>query len=326
MIDGRRDDALARDLGLDVWYAEFSASRNDEEFTAYLGGLPADVEVGAPGLVHSYVEWGYLPNVVEVNPLGAAESVEDLARHQFPDFSSDERYSELADRVAAAHCGLPDSRRPAAPRRGAFRDGLPAPRLRAVHGRPRRQPHARRLPPRPARGDHAPERGRARRARASTSSSSTTTWRCRRVCSSAPDPWRQHFRPRLARIIQTARVLQPSMRVLYHSDGDYTSIVSDLIAVGVDALNPLQPDHMDPREIKLRYGDLAAIWGAVGPQGLFGQGSPSGDPGGGPTANRRPRPERLRRRAGLRRRLRPPVGERRGLRRGRPRLRRIVRT
>lgn len=49
----------------------------------------------------------------------------------------------------------------------------------------------------------------------------------------------------------------------------------DLIAIGVDALNPLQPDHLDPGAIKRRFGDRVALWGAVGSQALFGHGSPA---------------------------------------------------
>jgi len=273
-IDGRRDDALARDLGLDVWFAEFSPSKNDEEFAGYLRGLPADVEVGAPGLVRSYVEWGYLPNVVEVNPLGKAESVEDLARHRFPDFSSDERYAELAERVAAAHAaGYPIAAGP--PRLGGelFETAY---RLRGF------QQFMADLAGNPALADYLLDQLEAimrqnvavlARAGIDILVIDDDVGMPTGLILS-PAAWRQHFRPRLARIIQTARALQPDLRVLYHSDGDYSSIVLDLIAVGVDALNPLQPDHMDPLEIKRRHGGRAAIWGAVGSQGLFGQGSP----------------------------------------------------
>jgi uroporphyrinogen decarboxylase len=60
---------------------------------------------------------------------------------------------------------------------------------------------------------------------------------------------------------------------MYHSDGDYAAIVPDLIAIGVDALNPIQPDHMDPALLKREYGDGVAFWGAVGSQRLFTHGT-----------------------------------------------------
>lgn len=273
-IDGRRDDALARDLGLDVWFAEFSPSRNDEQFAEYLRSLPADVEVGAPGLVRSYVEWGYLPNVVEVNPLGTAGSVEDLSRHRFPDFSSDERYAEVADRVAEAHAaGYPIAAGP--PRLGGelFETAY---RLRGF------QQFMADLAGDPALAAYLLDQLEAimrqnvavlARAGIDILVIDDDVGMSTGLILS-PSSWRHHFRPRLARIIQTARALQPELRVLYHSDGDYSAIVPDLIAIGVNALNPLQPDHMDPLAVKRQYGEGAAIWGAVGTQELFGQGSP----------------------------------------------------
>lgn len=102
-LGGRTDRELAGELGLDVWYVEFGPSQDDQALTAYLRSLPPDVEVGAPGLLRSYSEWGYLPNVVEVNPLAGAASAEDLARYRFPDVIADYRYAGLAERVAEAH-------------------------------------------------------------------------------------------------------------------------------------------------------------------------------------------------------------------------------
>jgi len=42
----------------------------------------------------------------------------------------------------------------------------------------------------------------------------------------------------------------------------------------VDVLNPVQPDVMDPRELKEKYGDKMAFWGTVGSQTLWAWGGP----------------------------------------------------
>ena len=43
-------------------------------------------------------------------------------------------------------------------------------------------------------------------------------------------------------------------------------IIDDLIEVGVDLLNPIQPESMDPAEIKKRYGNRIAMWGTISTQ------------------------------------------------------------
>ena len=90
----------------------------------------------------------------------------------------------------------------------------------------------------------------------------------------SPDMWRRFFKPRLADIINAARVIKPDLRVLYHSDGFIEPIVGDLMEIGVNALNPLQPEHMDAARIRRAYGPRLALWGAVGRQTTFSFGAP----------------------------------------------------
>ncbi len=61
----------------------------------------------------------------------------------------------------------------------------------------------------------------------------------------SPATWREFFKRRLTTIIQAARAIKPDLRVLYHSDGYFEPIVGDLMDIGMNAINPLQPDHMD---------------------------------------------------------------------------------
>jgi uroporphyrinogen decarboxylase len=66
----------------------------------------------------------------------------------------------------------------------------------------------------------------------------------------SPAMWRQWFKPRLAAIIAEARRLRPGIPVFYHSDGDCRAIIPELIEIGITILNPVQPECMDPTEIK----------------------------------------------------------------------------
>jgi len=90
-----------------------------------------------------------------------------------------------------------------------------------------------------------------------------------------PDTWRTFFKPRLADIIAAARAINPDLRVLFHSDGFFEPIIGDLIDIGVDAINPLQPEHMDAVRIRQRFGPRLALWGTVGRQTTFSFASPA---------------------------------------------------
>jgi hypothetical protein len=90
-----------------------------------------------------------------------------------------------------------------------------------------------------------------------------------------PATWREFFRPRLAGIIEAARAVAPGIRILYHSDGHIEPILDDLVDIGVAAINPVQPEHMDAARIRRRYGSRLALWGTVGRQTTFAFAGPA---------------------------------------------------
>jgi uroporphyrinogen decarboxylase len=91
----------------------------------------------------------------------------------------------------------------------------------------------------------------------------------------APKMWRKTLKPLLAGIIAHARESRPDVPVFYHSDGNIRDVIDDLIEIGVTILNPVQPEAMDPVEVKKRYGDKLTLWGCVGVQHLFPFGTPA---------------------------------------------------
>lgn len=91
----------------------------------------------------------------------------------------------------------------------------------------------------------------------------------------SPATWRRFFKPRLAGIIQAARAIRPELRVLYHSDGYFAPIVGDLMDIGVQAINPLQPEHMDAARLRQEFGPRLALWGTVGWQTTFSFATPA---------------------------------------------------
>ena len=95
----------------------------------------------------------------------------------------------------------------------------------------------------------------------------------RGLLMSAP-MWRRWLKPRLARVISVAKMARPDVLVFYHSDGDIRPIIPDLIEIGVDILNPIQPECMDPAELKTKYGHRLAFWGGIGIQTTLPFGTP----------------------------------------------------
>ena len=84
-----------------------------------------------------------------------------------------------------------------------------------------------------------------------------------------PDMWRQWLKPAWTRVWKTAKDINPDIQIFYHSDGNIQDVIPDLIEIGLDILNPVQPECMDPQELKRTYGNRLAFWGCVGTQTTF---------------------------------------------------------
>ena len=89
------------------------------------------------------------------------------------------------------------------------------------------------------------------------------------------DMWRGFLKPRLARVIKAAKDVNPGVVIFYHSDGNIMEIIPDLIEAGVEILNPVQPECMDPKEVAALYGDKLSFWGTIGTQTTFPYGTPA---------------------------------------------------
>jgi len=92
----------------------------------------------------------------------------------------------------------------------------------------------------------------------------------------SPEMWRAHIKPRLASIIGAIRAAYPARPpyIRYHSDGDIRPVISDLIEIGVDILNPLQSECLPVEEVIRSYGDRLAFWGMIGTQTTLPFGTP----------------------------------------------------
>ena len=82
------------------------------------------------------------------------------------------------------------------------------------------------------------------------------------------------LKPRLARVISAAKEIDSKILIFYHSCGDATQFIPDLIDCGVDVLNPIQSECMDFEEIYRKYGGKISFHGTIGTQTTMPFGTP----------------------------------------------------
>ncbi len=87
-----------------------------------------------------------------------------------------------------------------------------------------------------------------------------------------PPLWRKFIKPRLAKLYE--RVHQAGKMTFQHSCGNLCDIIPDLIEIGLDVLQSLQPEAMPVYEIKKQYGRDLRLWGGLGTQQLLPRGRP----------------------------------------------------
>jgi len=260
---------------VDVRFVRFAPSPEESRLRAAAQPHEPDTRLGTPDQVTTYARWQYRPeSPASRNPLAEARSLDDLRRFPFPDLSQPYHVEGLPGQVAALHAqGL------------AAGGNLPhlggelfeaAWRLRGLES------FLIDLVRRPDWADFLLDRlAELGRRNAETLARAGIDLLALDddvgmpgTMMISPATWRRFFKPRLAGIIETGRAVKPDLRVLYHSDGYFEPIIDDLIEIGVDAINPIQPDHMDAVGIRARFGARVALWGTVGRQTTFSFATP----------------------------------------------------
>lgn len=91
----------------------------------------------------------------------------------------------------------------------------------------------------------------------------------------APQMWREVFKPRLHKLFDAFKKHNPKVKIAYHSCGSIVPIIEDLIEIGLDFLNPIQPAAvgMDLALFKRIYGGRLGFFGGVDVQGALPRGT-----------------------------------------------------
>jgi uroporphyrinogen decarboxylase len=87
-----------------------------------------------------------------------------------------------------------------------------------------------------------------------------------------PALWRKYFKPYLKEAV--AKIKTGGKYVRLHSCGDLSEIMTDIVELGIDILNPFQPEAMDVYKIKREYGMYITFDGGVSEQSIMARGTP----------------------------------------------------
>ena len=88
----------------------------------------------------------------------------------------------------------------------------------------------------------------------------------------SPDTWRNMIQPGEQR--EYDLIHSYGKDVWVHSCGKIEKVIPSLIEMGLDVLNPVQPEAMDLTNLKESYGDSLSFWGGISTQQALPFGSP----------------------------------------------------
>lgn len=85
--------------------------------------------------------------------------------------------------------------------------------------------------------------------------------------------WREFIKPRMEEMYRRAK--KNGKFVFQHSCGDIQEIFEDLIEIGLDCYQTVQPEIYDLKEIKSKFGDRLSFWGTISTQQALPRLTPS---------------------------------------------------
>jgi len=100
----------------------------------------------------------------------------------------------------------------------------------------------------------------------------TDDWGSQTALLVSPSMWRSFFKAHYAAMFAEAH--RWNMDVIFHSCGNVLGIVGDLVEIGMDVLDPVQPGAMDEEELVRRFGGRVSFCGGIDLQQLLARGTP----------------------------------------------------
>lgn len=78
----------------------------------------------------------------------------------------------------------------------------------------------------------------------------------------SPGMWRKYFEPRLRTWLDEVRK-HHDIYFMFHSDGNMEPVFEDILEVGFDVIDPIQPECMNVVDIKRRFGNQICLHGTI---------------------------------------------------------------
>lgn len=97
-------------------------------------------------------------------------------------------------------------------------------------------------------------------------------WGSQRSLLINPEDWRRFYKPSYQKMFD--RVRSGGAHVWMHLCGNIMAILPDLIDLGLNVLNPVQPQAMDTKFLSNEFGGKVCFYGGVDVQGTMIHGSP----------------------------------------------------
>jgi uroporphyrinogen decarboxylase len=248
----------------DIRFVGINPPQEQRSFLDYLRSLPTDTYIGATDILRTYHDWGYHPEIARDAPLGDAQTLEQIAAAPLPNFMRQVNSAKLkrdVDRLRQQGYAV----QAAPPHLGgelfetAFRlRGFEQFMIDLAENPPLVEYLLDQLT-----AMHITLSLALTRAGIDILALDDDVAEPTRMLIS-PAMWRRYFKPRVRAIIDACRAANPDLFVFWHSDGYIEPIIPDLIDIGINILNPVQPDVMDPAQLKRNYGDRLAFFGTVG--------------------------------------------------------------
>ena len=90
----------------------------------------------------------------------------------------------------------------------------------------------------------------------------------------SPQIYRDLIKPRQKELIALIK-RHTKAKIYYHSCGAIGPLIPDLVEIGVEVLDPVQPLALDTRMIKQKYGESLCFYGGVDVQDVLPNGTPT---------------------------------------------------
>jgi len=89
----------------------------------------------------------------------------------------------------------------------------------------------------------------------------------------SPKIFRELLKPRYAYMIQEVKKINKNIKTAFHTDGKIEWALDDFVEIGMDIINPLQPDVNDSTAVKKKYGKKLTFWGNVDTRKVMSEGT-----------------------------------------------------